>query len=64
MLGAKFGARRFDNQAEAHSAFAAALKPLDVALVDRFAVLGVTGFSWGSMLDHRIVVAVWQDLLW
>lgn len=33
VLGAKFDAQRFDNQAEAHSALTAALKPLDVALV-------------------------------
>jgi transposase len=33
VLGAKLEAQRFDNQAEAHSALAAALKPLDVALV-------------------------------
>ena len=33
VLGAKFDAQRFDNEAEAHSALAAALKPLDVALV-------------------------------
>ncbi len=64
VLGAKFDARRFDNQAEADSAFAAASGPLEVALADRPAVLAVTGFSWRSMLDHRIVVAVWQDLLW
>lgn len=33
VLGAKFDAQRFDNEAEAHSALAAALKPLGVALV-------------------------------
>ena len=33
VLGAKLDAQRFDNQADAHSAWAAALKPLDVALV-------------------------------
>lgn len=33
VLGAKFDAQRFDNEAEAHSDLAAALKPLDVALV-------------------------------
>lgn len=33
VLGAEFEARRFDNGAESHSALAAALKPLDVALV-------------------------------
>ena len=33
VLGAKLDAQRFDNQAEAHSALTAALKPLDVALV-------------------------------
>jgi transposase len=33
VLGAKLDAQRFDNQAEGHSALAAALKPLDVALV-------------------------------
>ena len=33
VLGAKFDAQRFDNEAETHSALAAALKPLDVALV-------------------------------
>ena len=33
VLGAKLDAQRFDNEAEAHSALAAALKPLDVALV-------------------------------
>jgi len=33
VLGAKFDAQRLDNHAEAHSALAAALKPLDVALV-------------------------------
>jgi transposase len=33
VLGAKPDAQRFDNEAEAHSALAAALKPLDVALV-------------------------------
>jgi transposase len=33
VLGAKFDAQRFDNQAEGHSALTAALKPLDVALV-------------------------------
>jgi transposase len=33
VLGAKFDAQRFDNDAEAHSALAAALKPLGVALV-------------------------------
>lgn len=33
VLGARFDAQRFDNEAEAHSALAAALKPLGVALV-------------------------------
>lgn len=33
VLGAKLNAQRFDNEAEAHSALAAALKPLYVALV-------------------------------
>jgi transposase len=33
VLGAHLDAQRFDNQAEAHSALAAALKPLEVALV-------------------------------
>jgi transposase len=33
VLGAKLAAQRFDNQAEAHSALAAALKPLNVTLV-------------------------------
>lgn len=33
VLGAQLDAQRFDNEAEAHSALAAALKPLDVALV-------------------------------
>lgn len=33
VLGAQFDAQRFDNEAEAHSALAAALKPLGVALV-------------------------------
>lgn len=33
VLGAQLDAQRFANQAEAHSALAAALKPLDVALV-------------------------------
>lgn len=33
VLGAKFDAQRFDNQAEGHWALIAALKPLDVALV-------------------------------
>jgi transposase len=33
VLGAQFDAQRFDNEAEAHSALAAALKPLDAALV-------------------------------
>ena len=33
VLGAKFDAQRFDNEAEAHSALAAALKPLGIALV-------------------------------
>jgi transposase len=33
VLGARLDAQRFDNQAEAHSALAAALRPLDVALV-------------------------------
>jgi len=33
VLGAQLDARRFDNQAEAHSALVAALKLLDVALV-------------------------------
>ncbi len=33
VLGAKFDARRFDNQAQAHSALTAALKSLNVALV-------------------------------
>ena len=33
VLGAKFDAQRFDNDAEAHSALAAALQPLGVALV-------------------------------
>ena len=33
VLGAKLDTQRFDNEAEAHSALAAALKPLDVALV-------------------------------
>jgi len=33
VLGAQFDARRFDNEAEAHSMLAAALKPLEVALV-------------------------------
>ena len=33
VLGAKLQAQRFDNEAEAHSALAAALKPLGVALV-------------------------------
>lgn len=33
VLGAKLDAQRFDNEAEAHSALAAALKPLGVALV-------------------------------
>lgn len=33
VLGAKLDAQRFDNEAEAHSALAAALKPLNVALV-------------------------------
>jgi transposase len=33
VLGASLDARRFDNQAEGHSALAAALKPLDVMLV-------------------------------
>lgn len=33
VLGAKLDAQRFDNQAEAHSALTAALKPLGVALV-------------------------------
>lgn len=39
VLGATLAARRFDNQAEGHSALTAALKPLDVALV----VLEATG---------------------
>lgn len=33
VLGGQFDARRFENQAEGHSALAAALQPLDVALV-------------------------------
>jgi transposase len=33
VLGAQFDAQRFDNEAEAHSALAAALQPLGVALV-------------------------------
>ncbi len=33
VLGTKLDVQRFDNEAEAHSALAAALKPLDVALV-------------------------------
>lgn len=33
VLGAKLDVQRFDNEAQAHSALAAALKPLDVALV-------------------------------
>lgn len=33
VLGAQLDAQRFDNQAEAHSALTAALKPLQVALV-------------------------------
>jgi transposase len=33
VLGSQFDAQRFDNEAEAHSALAAALKPLGVALV-------------------------------
>ena len=33
VLGAQFGARRFDNDADGHSALAAALQPLGVALV-------------------------------
>lgn len=33
VLGAEFEARRLDNEADAHSALAAALKPLDVVLV-------------------------------
>jgi transposase len=33
VLGARFDAQRFDNEAEAHSALAAALKPLGVTLV-------------------------------
>lgn len=33
VLGTKLEAQRFDNEADAHSALAAALKPLDVALV-------------------------------
>ena len=33
VLGAILDAQRFDKRAEAHSALAAALKPLDVALV-------------------------------
>ena len=33
VLGAKFQAQRFDNEAEGHSALIAALQPLDVALV-------------------------------
>lgn len=33
VLGAELDAQRFDNEAEAHSALAAALKPMDVALV-------------------------------
>jgi transposase len=33
VLGAKFDVQRFDNQAEAHTALAAGLKPLGVALV-------------------------------
>ena len=33
VLGAQFDAQRFDNEAEAHSALAGALKPLGVALV-------------------------------
>ncbi|MEN5267255.1 transposase [Stenotrophomonas sp. TWI587] len=33
VLGAEFGARRFENEAEGHSALAAALVPLSVALV-------------------------------
>jgi len=33
VLGTKLDAQRFDNEAEAHSALAATLKPLDVALV-------------------------------
>ena len=33
VLGAKFDAQRFDNQAEAHLALTTALKLLDVALV-------------------------------
>ena len=33
VLGAKLDAQRFDNEAEAHSALAVALKPLGVALV-------------------------------
>jgi transposase len=33
VLGAKFDAQRFDNEAQAHSALAAALQPLGVALV-------------------------------
>jgi len=33
VLGAEFGVQRFENEAEAHSTLAAALKPLGVALV-------------------------------
>ena len=33
VLGAQFGARRFDNDADGHSALAATLQPLGVALV-------------------------------
>lgn len=43
VLGARLDAQRFDNEAEAHSALAAALKPLGVALVVMEATGGCRG---------------------
>jgi len=51
VLGGKLDAQRFDNQAEAHSALAAALKPLSVALV----VMEATGSPEGFGIARRAV---------
>ena len=52
MLGAKFDTPRFDNESEAHSALAAALEPLSVALVVMEATGGYEAApAWGGCAD-------------
>jgi transposase len=58
VLGAEFDARRFDNEAEGHSALAAALQPLAVALVVMEATGGYEGVLACALQAAGIPVAV------